>query len=99
MKRMLGPTRAPLKHWLFHWPSLLTCLLCVGVVLATADLRATDRIEAQRREVQRLLSEAQARLDLVVESTFSPAAGLVVLIRVDGGDLGFRAQSSGLRRG
>ncbi len=81
---MPGSARAPLKHWLFHWPSLVTSVLCVGAVLATADLRATDRIEAQRREVQRQLNEAQARLDLVVESTFSPAAGLVVLIRVDG---------------
>lgn len=81
---MPGPARAPLKHWLFHWPSLLACLLCVLTVLAVAELRANERMQAERHEAQRLLSEAQARLDRVIESTFSPAAGLVVLIRVDG---------------
>jgi len=81
---MAGPARAPLRHWFFHWPSLLVALLCVLVLWAVAELRGQERTQAQRREAQRLLLEAQARLDLVIESTFSPAAGLVVLIRVDG---------------
>lgn len=76
--------RTPLKHWIFHWPSLVVSLLCAGTVTLVAQFRGEQLAQDQRRTVQQQLGEAQTRLDRVVEHTFSLSAGLVVLAQVDG---------------
>ena len=81
---MLRANREPLKHWAFHWPSLLVALLCLGTLTALTELRRTQLGELERQQVQAQLGDARARLDRLIANTFQLSAGLVVLAQVDG---------------